>query len=538
MLNRLLKGDTIFFLALFVVLTGLFFTLPPLGLHSNEEGVNFIQMKNFVLNGSLSIPYPAGKIGFGVNDLVGKFGFLKSKGGDLRATTPPLFPFLTSLFHPLFGDRVVHLLPLLFLYLTTILLGRTLGLVMKKGFPYYLLLVAFLGSPAFLYIFGFSAVTAALFLEAVALYLLVRYYKVKPSLVCLFGSSFAIGATLFFEPGWILMVTVWTVSGVLILSLKGKAREAFFFAVGAVAIVALWVVLEVILYGTFPGPYLQLLASLFVLSPRRGLVFFVALVLSALLLFLPGRKSLPSSLKWGSWIAVIFLFACAVLLTSAKMIFVPFILLFPAFLSLFYVLPGQIEEVGQGKSPLGFLLTAAAVLFLILRLTMQVNTPFLIPAIFPAVIPLAVVLMGLDQKRIFASKVMVGLLVLAIAVSITGGYKMARDNFVKYTDYNAGRVAFLEETTEYGGVVVFDATPFMEHAGPLFFDRIYLVVHQEGDFERIVKTLKGCGIDHLYLWTVNPPCADRFGNPYNAGSVWTFAMPRSSACGSTSIMFH
>ena len=341
MANKLFGKETVHYLVLFAALTAVFFTLPPLGLYSNEEGVKFIQMKNFALNGSLSIAYPAQKLGFGAGDLVGGYGFLESRGGELRAITPPLLPLLASVLYPLFGDRVVHFLPLLFLFFTIIFLEKTLALIMERGLRIYLLLLAFLASPVFMYIFGFSAVFAALFLETVSLYLLVRYYRVSPSLTCLFGSSLALGSTLFFDPRWTLMVMVWTFCGALLLSRQNKAREAAIFVVGAVAAVALWAVSEAMLYHTFPGPYLKFLIPFHALLSRRILVILVALLLSAIALLLVDKRSLASVLKSTTWVVVMFLFCGIVLASSARMPVLAFILPFPALLFIFYGLSAR-----------------------------------------------------------------------------------------------------------------------------------------------------------------------------------------------------
>ncbi len=92
MLRRHSIYEASFFIALFVALASLFFTLPPLGLYSNEEGVRFVQMKNFALHGSLSIPYPAEELGFTADDLAKERGYVESKRGELRIITPPCFP--------------------------------------------------------------------------------------------------------------------------------------------------------------------------------------------------------------------------------------------------------------------------------------------------------------------------------------------------------------------------------------------------------------------------------------------------------------
>jgi hypothetical protein len=531
MANKLFSREPVHYLVLLAALTAVFFTLPPLGLHSNEEGVRFLQMKNFVLNGSLSIPYPAQKLGFGTDDLVSGYGFLESKGGALLAVTPPLFPFLASVFYPLFGDRVVHFLPLLFLFFSIIFLEKTLALIMERGLRTYLLLLAFLASPVFMYIFGFSAVSAALFLETLSLYLLVRYYRVSPSLTCLFGSSFALGSTLFFDPRWILLVMAWTLCGVLLLYLRKKASEAAIFVAGAVAAVALWAASDAMLYHAFPGPYLKLLIPFHALWSKRIWVILAVLLLSAAMLLLAEKRSLTSFLKSTTWFLVMFLLTGAILVYSAWMPVITFLVPFPAFLFIFYGLSERLDEFQEGKGSLKLLLTAVAVLYLVLGLTMHVIKLPLFPYVLPSVIPLVVVIMGFEQRRIFEKRAMVGHLLIAIAIAASGGYDLAKNDFIKYTNYNAKRIAFLEESTANGDVVIFKESPSMEHAGPLFFDRVYLVAQQPGHFERILKTLKDRGMSHVYLWSADLSDVSRWGNPYDKGTYRAFPMP--STCRSS-----
>ena len=57
--NEKRPGEIIFLCAALAAFAGLFYCLAPPGLASNEEGVHYVQMKNFALNGSLEITSPA-----------------------------------------------------------------------------------------------------------------------------------------------------------------------------------------------------------------------------------------------------------------------------------------------------------------------------------------------------------------------------------------------------------------------------------------------------------------------------------------------
>ena len=191
----------------------------------------------------------------------------------------------------------------------------------------------------------------------------------------------------------------------------------------------------------------------------------------------------------------------------------------------------ELDEFQEGKGTLGLFLTAVAVLYVILGLIMHVIRLPLFPYVLPSVIPFVIVVMGLEHKRIFEKRAMAGHLVIAIAIAISGGYDQAKNDLIKYTNYNAKRVAFIEETTANGDVVVFKESPSMEHAGPLFFDRVYVLAQQPGHFERILKTLKDRGMSHVYLWSADSSDVSRWGNPYDKGTYRAF--PMASSCRSS-----
>jgi hypothetical protein len=118
-------------------------------------------------------------------------------------------------------------------------------------------------------------------------------------------------------------------------------------------------------------------------------------------------------------------------------------------------------------------------------------------------------------------------------VAFVNGIQESRDRILKYKDYNAARIAFLEKHTSAGDAILFlgDAGS-MEHAGPLFFDRVFLVTGSPGDQELLVRRLRERGIDGIYVWTVNPLGIKGF-NPYGGKAVPTFPPPPGlkSCCG-------
>jgi hypothetical protein len=82
----------IFLLAALAAFAGLCLIAVPQGLHSNDEGVRYVQMRNFAENGSLEIAWPGFRFGFGANDLSGQGGHFESRDGRLHAITPRSSP--------------------------------------------------------------------------------------------------------------------------------------------------------------------------------------------------------------------------------------------------------------------------------------------------------------------------------------------------------------------------------------------------------------------------------------------------------------
>ncbi len=171
-------GEMLFLVVVLAVVAGVCMPCTPAGLYSNEDGVQYVQMKNFALNGTLEIAGPGQRLGFEAGDVVGTRSYFEAKDGRLFATTPPLFPWIASLFIPLCGEKTVDFTPILFVFLSALVLAATLDRVMRRGVFYYFLLAAFLaGSPVFLQGLLFTGMAFALFLVVSALWLLVSHFS-------------------------------------------------------------------------------------------------------------------------------------------------------------------------------------------------------------------------------------------------------------------------------------------------------------------------------------------------------------------------
>jgi len=144
-------GESIFLVFVLAVLAGMLLAMTPPGLSSNEEAVQYVQMKNFVLKGSLEIDAPGFGLGFEAKDFAGPRGLFESRDGGLYAVAPPIFPWIASLLYPLFGEMAVDFTPVLFLFLSVLFLILIMERLIKRDFLYYLMLTVFLlGSPVFL----------------------------------------------------------------------------------------------------------------------------------------------------------------------------------------------------------------------------------------------------------------------------------------------------------------------------------------------------------------------------------------------------
>jgi hypothetical protein len=119
-------------------------------------------------------------------------------------------------------------------------------------------------------------------------------------------------------------------------------------------------------------------------------------------------------------------------------------------------------------------------------------------------------------------------LVLAFfcGVAFVNGIQESGDRILKFKHYNAARNAFLERYTSAGDVILFTDAGSLEHAGPLFFQRVFLLAKSPGDQERFSRRLAERGIEKAYAWTTNPLSIKGF-NPYGEESASVFTFPRA-----------
>jgi hypothetical protein len=525
--------EIFFLVVILAVLAGGMYTFAPAGLYSNEEGVQYVQMKNFALNGSCEIAWPGFGLGFEAKDLAGLGGFFESRDGRLFAVTPPLFPWLASLFYPFFGDRAVEFAPILFVFLSALILGLILDGVMPRGILYYSLLAAFLfGSPVFLQGLLFSGMALALFLIMLALWLLVSHLGDRPSEVKLFGASFLVGASVLVRPECALIAFSFYLCATVILVSQRRMRELWMVVAGCVFGLAGLVLHDVVLHGRFPGHYMEIYLPFYELSPIRVAALCGTLVASCVLFILSRRAGIgPIRKAILSILAVIVVFS-AVLLTAARFSVSHLMALFPAVLFVFYGVPERVERLKKREGALEGILAGTVALCLILGAAILHPGEWIVFSAWLPAVPFVILLIALERKGIFAARGMYIVLAFFCGVAFVNGIQESKDRFLKYKDYNAARIVFLERYSSAGDAILFGDTGSIEHAGPLFFDRIFLVAGSPGDTERLVRRLSERGIDRIYAWALNPLGIKGF-NPYGGEAVPAFPLPSGykSCCG-------
>jgi hypothetical protein len=518
-------GEMLFLVVILAALAGLVYALAPAGLYSNDEGVHYVQMKNFALNGSLEITGPGQRLGFEAGDIAGTRSFFEARDGRLFASPPPLFPWIASLFFPLFGERTVDFTPILFMFLSVLVLAATLDRVMQRGVFYYLLLAAFLaGSPVLLQGLLFTGMAFALFLIVLVLWILVSHFGDQPSAAKLFGAAFLMGVSAIVRMECMLIALSFCVCATLVFASQKQGKELWTVLVGFVCSLAVIILHDVLLHGHFPGPYLQMYLPFYALSPIRIAALGGSLALSFVLVILSLREGIGPVRRAILSILSIVLVLSAVLLTAARISISHLMAFFPAVLFVFYGVPERLERLQKGEGTLEAILAATVVFSLVFGAAILRPRAWIVFSAWLPMVPFVILLIAMERKVIFAARGMYLVLAFFCVVAFVNGIQESEDRILKYKDYNAARIAFLEKHTMAGDAIVFGDTGSMEHAGPLFFDRVFLVAKNPGDPERFARRLRDRGVDGFYVWTEDPLGIKGF-DPYGGEVHPTYPLP-------------
>lgn len=520
--------ETLFLLVLFSALAVLFVTLPPLGLQSNTEGARYIQMKNFAMHGSLAIPYPGDALGFGAAEFIQTPFFFETGDGELRTILPPFFSWLTSNFYPLFGERVVHFLPLLSLFFALIVMARTLGQVTERGPFYFVLLLIFLASPVLWHIFGFTEHTTAVFLFVGGLYFLTRYFSKANSAADLFLASLLTGASVFVMPGFVIALAAFTLSNAIVLVRERKWRDLSLVFLGGLLPVFARALHEQLLYGSVPGLHLALELRQFALSPARILVLLAVLCVPGVFVAVAGRAALKPAVKSGFYFMASLAVLGGIAALFSRIDRSDLLAFFPMVFLVFYGIGERLDHwLAAGEGSLGLVLTTTVFFCLAGGVIVTFRGAGPAGELLLPVVPCVVLLLGLERKWIFRYRGMYMILALFMLIGVVNGYAPAKNNYGASL-YNADRVAFIRSNTADGDVIVFGDRGAMEHAGPLFFERVFLIAGREEGLRDIMGRLRDRGIDLFHLWTMDRFMVFRFGNPYSEDRKEVFPLPRGS----------
>ena len=511
------KKDYLLFAIVFIVLLGLFVYLPPLSLYSDHEGLGYVQMKNFYLNRSLSISYPGEKLGLVPGHITGNQEYLIQKEGGIYCILQPLFPYLSSLFYPIFGDRVTHFLPFLTFFLSIVVLSMILRLLINDERVYWMLLFGFLfGSPVLFYAFTFWEFVPMIFLILLGLYLMVLHFHGHPSRVFLFFSTFIIGLTPFFRPEAVLFVFSYGVCATFVMSMHERPREAGALALGVLVPLLGFLIFNYAAYGDILGlefPYRVLVAAM----PMKKLAVTAGAIAGFVaLLFLCKRDTVSAAGRKNIYAFIPVLLVGFILVFYGESPIKNLIFVFPALLLVFVGFSEKLEEAREKGSTVGTILLGSIIVYMcLIALIFSPVRPdykFALP-----LVPLVFVFLASEQGRIFSSRAVRGVF-LAFALYAAAHLALNINNDLRvYKNYNAARIEFLKQHTSDGDVVIFQWASAMYHAGPLFFERVYMVASGAGggcgakarrsaedELLSTLSILRDRKVKTCYFWTGEP----------------------------------
>jgi hypothetical protein len=335
------------------------------------------------------------------------------------------------------------------------------------------------------------------------------------------------GASVLVRPECLFTAVSFYLCAALVLAAQRRTGDLWTVLAGCACSLCAFVLHDIALHGGFPGPYLEMMLPFYRLSPVRiaalGGSFSVALVLIVLSRregVVAYRKAILSTL------AVILVFG-AVLLTAARISVSHLMALFPAVLFVFYGIPERLDRLKKGEGTLERILAAATVVCLVLGASILRPGEGLVLSVWPAMVPFVIVFLAAERKVLFASGGMCLVLAFFCGVAFVNGIQESRDRILKYKDYNAARIEFIEKHTSAGDAILFGDAGSMEHAGPLFFDRVFLVTKSPGEQDLLVRRLRERGIEGIYAWTANPLGVKGF-SPYGSEATPAFPFPPGS----------
>jgi hypothetical protein len=494
----------IFFILVAIVMIWVYFALPVLGLYANDGGAKHIQMKSFYLNRwqKLNIEYPGQEIGLDFSDL-NPVRYFVVINDALYCSYLPLFTYLSSFFYPALGDKVIHFLPLLSFFLALIVFERILKLIMKEGLFYYVLLAAFFaGSPIVVYSITFWEHLPAILLVVSSLYFLTKYFKRNASSINVFMSSLLLGISIFFRTEMVILILSYLISICWIL-LRRKEKKRIIYAFAGLGLpITIYLVTNYAFYGNWlglHGVYHQPQGF----SLLRSALYLIGLFVSYCFVFLLNRNKEKELMS--KFYQLILLFWLGVLFIKFGASPVPAIFFgFPLILALFFDGGRTAVDLFSHKPELEHLLFGAVITYISLSAIMLNRNPDITIRYMLVVVPFVLIFFGLRSKEIIKFKPLYILVGMLILWGFLVNCDQLKNSVLLTKQSNAERVEFLKNNTREKDVIIFQSNPLMEHCGPLFFERVYMVSkNRGGDIVETLSSLKQKGIDRCFYWTKN-----------------------------------
>ena len=497
------KSDRALFAVVAIALTVMFFILPPFGLHTTDEGVKFIQMENFALHGTFALQYPGEGIGLDKSHANPVNASIWARSGEIDVMFPPLFTWMSSLFYALLGARATHFLPLLALFLSLIVISRIGRLLTDQAIAHYGILLTFLlASPALFYSLTFYEHTPALFLVLCGLYFLVLHFKITRNATDLFLSSLFIASAVFFRTEIILLIAAFGIAVSTTFAITKKKRELFAILIGLSLPVAVCAIFNHVAYGTLPSIHYVANVSHHDYQARSFLLSSAVFSGIAFSWVIAGKIEAPSERVGSTRFFLSILFVAFALFYRIDTPVTDFLMAFPLAFVLF-LMPNAAEATDHGQHDLREILVVTSLVFLSL-LAVLLDGPFSRNARFALpVMPFIMTLILLDWRTLFKEKGIVCVCALLLLIGAITSFLSIKNDLLPFMQLNEARVQWLSKQTEHKDVIIFENEPLLRHAGPLFFNRIFIVEESPREVKRLVDHLSEKGFTRCFFLTNN-----------------------------------
>jgi hypothetical protein len=249
-----------------------------------------------------------------------------------------------------------------------------------------------------------------------------------------------------------------------------------------------------------------------------------ALASSCILFILALREGIAPGLRAVLSVLPVVIWLVATAATAARITLHHLMTLFPAVIFVFFGVPELLERLKRRDGILEGILTTTVVFCIVLGAAVYRPGERVVFSVMLPAVPLVILLIAMERRVIFSYGGMSLMLAFFCGAAFVNGVEAWQNSIVKYKNYNAARIAFLEKHTTKGDAILFRDIGSLEHSGPLYFDRVFLVAKSPDDEERLVRQLRERGISRIYEWTTNPLSVRGF-NPYGGDSPPAFPFP-------------